>query len=149
MKNIINILLFFLVLVTCVLIIKWTDIKQYYDEKEKKEQYETLIRSIQKPKTFNTLAYDALDVSAVDLDTKWADGKMFYKLRFTCIKLEKCNFTINLLDSNGFTIYSFDVHSNDMVQGGNYFYKNSERSIKPEVYKQVDDWSMSSQNTYY
>lgn len=123
------------------LIYEWKNISNYYDEKDKKENYERLVSSIQEAKKFNESAIAALKIPKITLETRWKDDLMYYKFYLLNKGKEKDNsyvrllddslktdlyfetrvktmdkITVNFLDKDGFKIYILNIPINGMTR---------------------------------
>ena len=134
----------FLLLVVGIgfLIYKWKDISAYYDEKDRKEQHERLISSVQEAKKFNETAISPLKIPRVTLETRWKDDLMYFKFHLIAKdkegednKYKRLLFDtsrndlyfetrvktidkiiINFLDKDGFKIYTLNIPISDMTR---------------------------------
>ena len=151
---------------------KLKDINAYYSEKEKKEKYEKFIASVQESKKFDDRDLTQLKIPRVTLETRWKDNLMYYKFHLigksndnnsykrnsndttkndlyfeTRVKtIEKI--TILFLDKDGYKIYTLPISISDMTRNvdnegiANGYSINSNIPMKPELYKDFENWNI-------
>lgn len=123
----------------------WKSVSAYFEEKERKQKYDAMVLSIQEAKTYPERSIPSLKVASVKFETRWKDGKMYYKFSFSgaspktydyknldtaLLTLlndapkndfeQKMNnvvsFDINLMDKDGFKIHTMKVERNQMTR---------------------------------
>ena len=135
----------FAIIISSIYIYKKDDISKYYDEQEKKENYELLIYGLENTKKFENTSIPSLDIPKISLETKWKNELMYYKFTISSVgdtirignkeypplqRLDFLNgenffkikvntvqeFTLNFLDEDGFKVHSMDIPSSEMSE---------------------------------
>lgn len=161
-----------------LLAFNWKSISNYFDERQKKEEHESLIQSIQKSKTYPARSIPYLKITTINFETRWKDNKMYYKFSLSGttpnrdgeksdnVALQKLlddnnkndfeqkmnglvSFDINLIDKDGFKIYTLKIEKNQMTRivasdGTVVGYSlNTNVDLPPETYKYFDNWEIT------
>lgn len=135
----------FAIIISSIYIYKKDDISKYYDEQEKKENYELLIYGLENTKKFENTSIPSLDIPKISLETKWKNELMYYKFTISSVgdtirignkeypplqRLDFLNgenyfkikvntvreFTLIFLDEDGFKVNSIDIQSSEMSE---------------------------------
>ena len=133
------------IIILSIYIYKKDDISKYYDEQEKKENYELLIYGLENTKKFENTSIPSLDIPKISLETKWKNELMYYKFTISSVgdtirignkeypPLERLDlitgenyfkikvntvqeFILNFLDEEGFKIHSMKIPLSEMSQ---------------------------------
>jgi hypothetical protein len=124
-------------------------------EKENKERKELEIR-IGKLKEWPVRDYVQIGAKELRMETKWADGKMFYKFNVTLIpgnnkilkkRYSSDGFILDFVDADGFKVYSFRISLASMTtimdENGNTteFNVNDKLEVSATEYQKFEAWS--------